>query len=285
MQIKGTIISLAILMNALFLSFDCEPGNKSNNNSSGTDPNKSNIPGNNEKSEINNPTDSADHEKFYEGWTKILKKYVYPGKREGIRSNLIRYKKVKTDSDFKELILWLENAKPPKKKNERLAFWINSYNIYIFRLMSENLKSKSIMNISGGKAFDISHYKIAGKKRSLNHIEKKIVAKLNKYMYHFGLVCGAASCPDIGKRAYLPKNVYNLLHGAAKRFLKNKTKGLKLDHKNKIVHLSTLGDWYKNDFKFAGSFREFAAKFFNSKKKDAILNYKIKWIPYVWSRN
>lgn len=227
-----------------------------------------------------------EYNKHYKLWDSILKKIVTVGTRQGIKTTLIDYSKVRNNKDFDRLFSWYAGAEMPDNYRKKYAFLVNAYNIYTIKLMAEKSKGRSIMKIDGGRAFDKRYYKIASRQVSLNEIEKQKIKALGRPEYHFALVCAALSCPDLSRTAYTPKNVFWLMKRQAEKFFHNETKGLKIDQESKIVYLTTLAKWYGDEFKSKGGFREYAASFFeNVDKKKAITSFEVKYIPYNWSTN
>ena len=82
-------------------------------------------------------------------WDVVLKKVVETGSREKIKLNLVNYQQIKGDKNFSQLIQKLEkvNLLNLKNKQEKLAFWINVYNIAAIKLISEHYPVNSIKAI------------------------------------------------------------------------------------------------------------------------------------------
>ena len=231
-------------------------------------------------------SDALNYAKYYQIWNDVLGDVVVAGEKDAVKLSLVKYEELSSHAGFRKLTAWLENAEVPEgKKDENLSFWINAYNIYVFRLISENGTPISIWKISGDKVFDTGYYKVAGTARSLNQIEKGIIKPLKEPLACFALACPAVSCPDISKSAYTPENLRTQLENQAKEFLLNPGKGVRLDHDSGIVYVSTLGKWNADAFYQLGGFQKFSSGFFNDEDKEAINSYKVEWIPFNWNRN
>ena len=107
---------------------------------------------------------------------------------------------------------------------------------------------------------------------------------MNEPAIHFAIVCASVSCPDMLPEAYTPAALKNQLKSQVNRFLENKQKGMRIDRKNKTVHLSMIFDWYEKDFTPAGGI----ISFLNSElagNRNIPADYAIKHLPYNWDLN
>ena len=146
--------------------------------------------------------------------------------------------------------------------DERLAFWINTYNAFIQRKLKANpslyenrgsfFKEKFI-NIGGDKfAFaDIEHGIIRRSQFEyfLGYIsnpfagtwEKKLRVKKRDFRVHFALNCGAKACPPVGiyDSRYLDKQ----LDISTTKFLNTFT-----SVKEGKIYSTSLFSWFRGDF-------------------------------------
>jgi len=197
----------------------------------------------------------------------------------------------------------LSNAKPDNfNKKQKLALWINAYNAYTLKLISDFYPGiKSIQDIGskldpkdkkGKKQWDVDEYlingkkveiKVAGKKYSLNDIEHKILRKdFKEARIHFAIVCASKGCPPLSNKAYKASNINSHLDKATKSFLNTKYYNY-YDASKNILNLSAIFKWFKSDFKkSAGSQLKFLEKYL-----PAIKGKKptIKYLKYDWSLN
>lgn len=175
------------------------------------------------------------------------------------------------------------------KKN---AFWINAYNSFFLILRKHQKVDKSQIYV--GNLIDI-----ASQKMSLDHIEHGILRKYRikkslgylpnlfapgwikdwavdklDYRVHFALNCGAASCPPIA--FYNDTLIDAQLEMATLSFLESETK---IDHKNKMLHLSQLFKWYMGDFGGQSGSRRIIFKYL----KTDVFGYKINYTPYDYT--
>ncbi len=173
---------------------------------------------------------------------------------EYVKDGRVDYARVKADNAADRIINDLKNVEPYliQDGNERLAFWINVYNLYTIKLISDNYPVTSILDLeqtAGKNPWEINFIEMAGgRKFSLDEIEKKIlIPKYKEPRIHYALVCAAQSCPEIIPEAYLPERLDEQLDSQAKIFL-NDTEKNYIDRKSGELNLSMIYKWYRNDF-------------------------------------
>lgn len=135
--------------------------------------------------------------------------------------------------------------------------------------------------------FKTKKFKAAGKELSLDEIENDLVLKIEPVLSHFGLVCGALSCPILLRKAYTGKNVYNLLKENASAFIYDTARN-RLDKENKILYLSEIFKWFNKYFEETyGSVLNAVKSFMNETDKKILDKNKveIKFILYNWQLN
>ncbi|MFQ6121024.1 MAG: DUF547 domain-containing protein [Methanosarcinales archaeon] len=182
-----------------------------------------------------------------------------------------------------------------KTKNEKLAFWINAYNMLTIYGVLEEIKKNPDFVKKGNKSmfnkfrfFFRNKYTIAKKKYNLLDIENKILRKKCKEpRVHFALVCGAGSCPLLKNGLYSSTNLDNELDVAAKLFI-NSPKGTRLDKENNIIYLSWIFKLYSKDFgSDKNSVIQFIARYHSEKEyiENNLNMLKIRYIDYDWGLN
>ena len=181
-------------------------------------------------------------------WDSLLQKHV-------TEDGWVNYKGFIQDStSFNNYLTLLSNNHPNKKnwsKQERFAYWINTYNAFTVKLIVDNYPTKSIKDIKNGVPFvntvwDIKFIKIEGQEYDLNNIEHGIIRpKFNDPRAHFAVNCASYSCPKLLNEAYVPEKLDAQLDAQAIAFI--------IDAKRNIikpdnVQLSKIFKWYKGDF-------------------------------------
>lgn len=214
--------------------------------------------------------------------------------KNNVKNGLVNYKAFKTQN-FDLYLHYLESQNELSKmgRNEQLAFYINAYNaICIKQILDdyETIKNQKMGPLTVKGFFDQKKYKIANKLISLNEIENKIIRpRFKEARIHFALVCGAKGCPILINKLYNATDLSKTLEDNTKRYLNSKA-GLRLDKKNKVLYLSQIFNWFKDDFGNSNQkenfkeLRTFILKFRPDLKKE-ITSYKIQFMNYDWRLN
>jgi hypothetical protein len=239
------------------------------------------------KEEIRTYTVSENVHYDFTEMDNFFKKYVTDGK--------VNYSKVKEDKALDKIVEDLKNFEPYAIEDnwERLAFWINVYNVYTIKLITDYYPVESILDIegkSGMNPFEMKFIEMkAGRKFSLDEIEKKIIIpKYDEPRIHYALVCAAESCPVIIPEAYTPEKLNEQLDRQAAVFLNDKSKNV-LYRKYNEMFLSMIYKWYRRDFvKKDSSLINHVTKYINNEDKDFIIANNITktlFLDYNWKLN
>ena len=165
-------------------------------------------------------------------------------------------------------------------ENDKLAYWINTYNALVIKLMIENPET-NILEISFGHLIWLTKFDVGLKKTSLYEIEHKILRKLDPRI-HFAISCGSKSCPPLGQRIFLGSSLDEQLENSAKDFINDKN-NVFIDFDNKTLYLNKIFKWYKKDFI---NVKKYIVKYLNDGTSfNQIKNFKIKYNDYDWSLN
>jgi hypothetical protein len=138
----------------------------------------------------------------------------------------------------------------PLSREERLAYWINTYNAVTLKFMADAWPVESIMKLNAGKPWDVPLFKPRGSDRALtlNHIEHEIIRKeFSEPRIHFALVCAAASCPPLRGDSYTGARLEDQLAAQTAGFLRDKTIN-RYESATRSYVLSPLFQWYVADF-------------------------------------
>jgi Protein of unknown function, DUF547 len=200
-----------------------------------------------------------------------LKKYVYAGK--------VNYKTWKKDmTGLQNYLDELKTAKNIEKwpYEEKLVFWINTYNAFTVKLVLDNYPVKSIKDINGGKPWDKRFIQIGSTFYSLNDIENEIIRKkFGEPRIHFALNCAAKSCPILVNKAFTKENLNSLLESNTKSFINGPENTITKDK----LEISSIFDWYGSDF---DDLVGFIGKYSTTKPNP---NAKISFKNYNWTLN
>jgi len=212
----------------------------------------------------------------HEIWNTLLKKYVSADGR-------VDYKGMMSEKDKLQTYLNLLSSNSPKEdwlRNDQMAFWINAYNAFTVKAILDHYPVKSIQDIDNGKVWDEPFIPIGTGKYSLNNIEHDILRKkFGDPRIHFAINCASHSCPRLLNEAFTTQGLYEQLNAAAKGFVNDPSK-------NKItassVRLSSIFEWYKDDFTKKGTLIDFINQYSAVKISS---NATVSYLIYDWSLN
>jgi len=227
----------------------------------------------------------------FSGWDELLKKHVKVQTKSGVRFSAVNYPAMKKDAHFFKLITELKKFSPDslKSKKEKLAFWINSYNIFAIKMVQDHFPVESIKDAGSffNPVWDKEVGVVGGKKVTLSEIEHEILRKMGEPRIHAAIVCASVSCPDLRKEIYKAENLNAQLDDQVKRFLENRGKGLRIEKEEGKVWLSSIFKWFKEDFESNGGVLAFVSKYVS--QNEAIYlkreRVKISYMNYDWNLN
>jgi hypothetical protein len=190
---------------------------------------------------------------------------------------------------FELYLKYLSSHKPANSafKNEKLAYWINTYNAFTIKLIMDNYPINSITELHPffyipgfNTVWHDAFFKIDGEDFDLDRIEHEILRKQFKEVrIHFAINCASKSCPNLRNEVYTASNLDHQLNDQTIRFINDKTKNIL--GSNKVV-LSRLFSWFSEDFETAGGVLPFVRKYAKIKISDKA---EITFLPYDWSLN
>ncbi len=210
----------------------------------------------------------------YKNYNQFLGKYVSD------KGN-VNYDKIKTNkTELDAIIKQFEKLQPSEKwtKNEKLAYYINAYNVYTLKVVIDNYPTKSIKDIDN--AWDKKLVQSGKSKISLSDVEHKILRKMNEPRIHFAINCASFSCPNLLNEAYLPETLNKQLETVTKAFINDKTKNIITANEVKI---SEIFNWFGGDFKTKKTSVIDFINTYSTVKIDK--KAKIKFLDYNWNLN
>jgi hypothetical protein len=173
------------------------------------------------------------------------------------------------------LAIFTQNA--PKEdwhRNERLAYWLNVYNLQFLKIVAEKYPVNNILDIHNGKLWQVKCIVINGRSYCLDEIENEIIRKdFNEPRIHFALFSAAVSSPPILNQVFTPGNMNNHFEELTKKFINSKNNKIT----NTQLDISPVFKWYAADFKDVVAF---LSKYSGiSIRPDAQINYN----EYDWT--
>ena len=118
---------------------------------------------------------------------------------------------------------------------------------------------------------------------SLKYIEKNMLRKVMKDpLLNFVLVCAANGCPPLINKAYMPEYIEDQLENQTKISINNPN-FIRINEKTKIIEVSEIFDWYKDDF-LDNNAR--IIDFINKYRKEKLdESFTVAFYKYDWSLN
>ena len=240
---------------------------------------------------IHSPAQAKNFE--FSDWDILLGKYVKADLIDGISLNSVSYGKLSLDPVFNKLDKSLSLFSPSKltTDQEKLAFWINVYNIFAVKIVINNYPLKSIKDVGGffKSVWKVKAGTVGGKKYSLDEIEHGILRKMGDPRIHTAIVCASISCPNLTKKSYSSENLNKQLDMQMKDFLANPNKGMRININEQPgkIFLSQIFNWFAQDFKSSGGVRNFISLYVSKENRNVIKNpqYSISYMDYNWAIN
>ncbi|NIM20194.1 MAG: DUF547 domain-containing protein [Candidatus Latescibacteria bacterium] len=168
---------------------------------------------------------------------------------------------------------------------EKLAFWMNTYNALTLKLIVDRypiessfftsmvFPKKSIRQIPG--AWDDVEFIVMGKPMVLDEIEHEIIRKrFGEPRIHMALVCAAISCPILRNEPYDSAHINEQLSEQSRSFVADPSK-FRIDKENGVVYLSKIFDWYGDDF--VGKYGSQSGS--NNRKEEAVIDFVKRHLP------
>jgi len=215
----------------------------------------------------------------YTLWSNILSQIVdTTGAIDGIYINRVNYTLLMTPPlrvQFDTFLLQLQNQNLTVinlTRHEFFAYYINSYNaLAIAQVINNPCQFDPFGNCSGqiSGIRDIGTYEnpvwtqpagvLGGQTVTLQYIENLLRKQTpgNRFpidpRVHAAIVCASISCPNLAPVAYSAVDLDRMMNHQFGEFLKNSGKGMYIESKSKTITLSSIFDWYKEDFEIVAS--------------------------------
>lgn len=224
-------------------------------------------------------------------WGEVLARHTRSVDAEvGTR---VDYPALSRDPRWPGVLAGLDKVDPLqlKTREEKLAFWINAYNIFAIDLVIQNYPVKSIRDIGSWfrPVWKKPAGRIGGRSYSLDEIEHDILRPMGEPRIHGAIVCASISCPSLLRRPYRAKSVYAQMDESLRAWMSRPDKGMALEKERRVLRVSKVFDWFSGDFEVDGGVRSFvtryappeAAAWLRAEKRSVSLRY----FDYNWNLN
>ena len=205
----------------------------------------------------------------------------------------VDYAALRRSEDWRRLVASLSASDPTQlaERSQRLAFWIDAYNVLAIELVVRNQPRESIRDIGTlfSPVWKREAGRIAGRPYSLDEIEHDILRPLGEPRIHAAIVCASVSCPSLAREPYRAETLDAQLDASLRRFLADPRKGSRLDAARGALVLSPIFDWFAGDFAAAGGVLPFltphlpeSTRAWLSQRSERV---RLAYFDYDWSLN
>lgn len=228
----------------------------------------------------------------YTAWQSLLAKYYDPAK--GMNYKALKANDAATLAELRRRMAQVDAESLPPK--DRLAYWINLYNISVVGIVVDNYPVESIRDLSTDPIVRLNVFKkpsVQTRKGpiSLDEIEnKKIREGFKDPRIHFAINCAAESCPPIRPEPYAGARLDQQLDDQTRKFLSGPHGArIKEDGGELELHVTKIMDWFADDFESWGGGRvAFLRKYLpadQQKRLAAVKKVDLEFDDYSWKLN
>lgn len=259
------------------------------------------------------PTKAKPHPpvSFHDKCAGVLRNYV--DDKGMVDYKMLKRKKLELKTSLNEF----DNLDPDEynswPKDDKIAFWLNAYNIQMLKIITDNYPIKSsrirrifwpptsIRHIQG--IWNKHKFLVMDEEFTLAEVEQRLFRKeFDEPRVFFAISLASLSSPPLRSEPYYGRSLLQQLDDQAKRFLSSPL-AFRIDRQKQIVYLSSILQpaWYGSEFisKY-GTDKKFKAQppavravlnFVTNyiSERDVffleVQNYSIRYINYDWRLN
>jgi len=175
-------------------------------------------------------------------------------------------------------------------REERLAFWINAYNILAIQVVLDHYPIAGIRDAGNliRPVWKRTAGVVEGRSVSLGWIEHELLRPMGEPRIHAAIVCASVSCPTLDRRPFSAANLDAQLDDAMRRLLTDPDKGLRIDRDGKKLWLSRIFKWFREDFEPQGGVLEAAARYAAPAERRWLEQHpeaRLRYLDYDWRLN
>jgi hypothetical protein len=194
---------------------------------------------------------------------------------------------------WQELVRSLAASRPDAlgSRAERLAFWINAYNVLAIDLAVRNQPLDDIRDIGSllRPVWRREAGRIGGRAYTLHEIEHEILRPLGDPRIHAALVCASVSCPALRREPWTAQRLDEQFDDALARWLASPEKGLAIDRSAGVARVSRIFDWFEEDFGGRPGVLALLAAHAPPAEREWLRSrgddLRLAWLDYDWSLN
>jgi hypothetical protein len=166
-----------------------------------------------------------------------------------------------------------------------LAYHLNAYNALAMKGVIDTGATDGFTSfVKRQLFFRLRKVFVGGRSMSLSTYENDVIRPLGEPRVHFALNCMARSCPRLPQEAFNADELEAQLEAAAREFL-NDSRNVRVDAAAREVWLSSILDFYTEDFAPDGK-RQSLIAYVNRYRDEPIdTGFAVRFIPYDWTLN
>ena len=204
----------------------------------------------------------------------------------------VDYAALRADPEWQQLLDGLAVAPQPAvsaAQAERLAYWINAYNMLAIDMVVRNYPVASIRDIGSllRPVWKRDAGKAGGRVVTLDEIEHAILRPIGDPRMHVAIVCASTSCPSLTREPFRAERLDAQLDAAARAFVANTEKGARIESGS--LRISKIFDWFGEDFVASGGVLAFVRRHASPDLRAAIDRLgprpQLLFFDYDWSLN
>ncbi|MFQ5416690.1 MAG: DUF547 domain-containing protein [Myxococcota bacterium] len=168
----------------------------------------------------------------------------------------VDYRGLRSSPEWRQLLDNLARTEPHalSSREEKLAFWVNTYNVLAIALVVDHYPVNSIRDIGSllRPVWKRNAGVVGGRAVTLDWIEHGVLRSLGEPRIHAAIVCASVSCPSLLREPWRADALDAQFDTALKSWLANREKGLRIDRSGGTLTLSPIFEWFEEDFAGGG---------------------------------
>lgn len=190
---------------------------------------------------------------------------------------------------------------------DALAYWIDAYNAAVLKTVLTYYPIASVTEVAAPFPlglfsdkigfFVLQRITLGGTETSLYGLENSVIrGRFREPRIHFALNCASRGCPHLPREAFVGERLDAQLDRETRRFFAEE-RNLLIDHDERVVYLSSILDWYADDFTDwlaerrpdrPATLLEYVSLYVPPARAAELgraRDYEIRFVPYDWSLN
>lgn len=166
-----------------------------------------------------------------------------------------------------------------------LAYHANTYNaLAMWGVIQRNIPDDFSSFFKRASFFRFRGITVAQDETNLYDYENKVIRPLGEPRMHFALNCMVRDCPRLPGDPFLAETLQEQLDAATREFFRH-PRNLKVDDAARTIYLSSIMDFYTEDFVSSGKPRDLSLYVNAYLEAPLPADYQVKFIPYDWTIN